>query len=340
MNKKKIIAIVVTITVILLGIILGVKNRKQDSYENFVVEQSIDEATKISEGIAAYDDKKWVKLEETEGGHRLEVERGVEIEIPETEYLIKETLKDGDKETISYRDAEDKVVYTVELDYYDAPKLAILIDDVGMNLAAVESFSQIDEPLTFATIPFLPKSREGTEALRNAGFEVILHMPMAGSSDSLNSRTKGILLPTMSKTEIYDTLDRALEDIGKVDGFNNHMGSRFTSNETKMRELLDYANRKDLYFIDSNTAIKNMGYPVSKEIGLPTYYCSHFLDNSRKMEDMQKEIETAVKLAKRNGKALVIGHFHKGMAEAIQAKLNYIEGQGVKLVFASDLLEK
>lgn len=340
MDKKKIIAVGIAVAVIVIGAILGVKNQKKDSYESFVAEQSTNEIITISEEIEAYDDKRWVKLEKTETGHRLEVERGEKIDIPETEYLIRETLIDGDKETISYKGSEDEAVYTVEIDYYDAPKLSILIDDVGMNLGAVDSFGKIDEALTFATIPFLPKSRQGTDALRKDGFEVILHMPMAGSSDSLNSRTTGILLPTMSKTEIYDALDRALEDVGQVDGFNNHMGSRFTSNETKMRELLDYANRKDLYFIDSNTAIKNMGYPISKEIGLPTYYCSHFLDNSREMEDMQNEIETAVKLAKRNGKALVIGHFHKGMAEAILSKLDYIEDQGVKLVFASELLEK
>jgi len=338
MDKKKILLVAVAVIVVILGSLYS-SSTKKNKYKNFVKEQTEAELTVISQVMDQLEENRWISVEKGDDTYGIKAEREEKIDLPETEYLTKEVLRDGDMETIIYLDGDGVERRRVGIEYYDAPKLAILIDDVGMNLGAVDSFGEIEEALTFATIPFLPKSREGTEKLKGYGFEVMLHMPMAGSSDSLNGRTKGILLPTMSKTEIYDTFDRALEDVGEVDGFNNHMGSRFTSDGVKMKELLTYAKKKELYFVDSNTAIKNMGYPISKEIGVPTYYCSHFLDNSRDMNDMKKEIETAVKMSKSKGEVLVIGHYHKGLAVAIKEMLPYIADSGVKLVFASELLE-
>ncbi len=338
MDKKKLLLAGAAILILIVGMMIH-STSKENKYKKFVAQQTQEEAVRVAEEIEAQGAKRWVEIEKDDEGYRIRAERGTAIEIPETQYLVRETLKNGDTETISYMDGEGSVAERVEISYYDAPKLAILIDDVGMSMGAAGYFGEIDEALTFATIPFLPKSREATAKLQEDGFEVILHMPMAGSSDSLNSRTEGILLPTMSKDKIYDAFDRALEDVGRVDGFNNHMGSRLTANEKKMRELLGYAKRKELYFIDSNTAVNNLGYPISKELGLPTYYASHFLDNSRDMEDMKREIRRSVGLAKHKGQVLVIGHYHKGMAIAIKEMLPYIEEQGVKLVFARELLE-
>ncbi len=338
MDKKKLILAGAAILVLIVGIMIY-STSKENKYKKFVAEQTQAESVRIAQEIEAQGAHRWVEIEKTDEGYSVRAEREAAVEVPETEYLVREILKAGDTESVTYRDAEGSIVEKIEINYYDAPKLAILIDDVGMNMGAAGYFGEIDESLTFATIPFLPRSRQSTEKLQEYGFEVILHMPMAGSSDSLNSRTEGILLPTMSREKIYDAFDRALEDVGRVDGFNNHMGSRLTSNDKKMRELLGYAKRKNLYFIDSNTAVKNLGYPISKEIGLPTYYCSHFLDNSRDMEDMKREIKRSVGLAKHKEKVLVIGHYHKGMAVAIKEMLPYIEEQGVKLVFARELLE-
>lgn len=338
MDKKKILLIIGTLMVLALGPLYSL-NSKKDKHEKYVAEQTEAEVQSITEIMDKQNENRWINIEKEEDSYKVRAEREAEISLPETEYLTKKVLVDGDTETIVYVDGDGEERKRVGIEYYDAPKLAILIDDVGMSLGAAEYFGEIGVPLTFATIPFLPRSREGTEKLKEYGFEVILHMPMAGSSDSLNKRTEGILLPTMTRDEIYDAFDRALEDVGGADGFNNHMGSRFTSDGVKMRELLNYANKKNLYYIDSNTAIKNVGYPISREIGVPTFYCSHFLDNSRDMEDMKKEIGRAARMAKANDRVLVIGHYHKGMALAIKKMLPYIEEQGVKLVFARELLE-
>lgn len=251
---------------------------------------------------------------------------------------IKKILKEN-KEEIVYKDSQGNKKLILEINYFSLPKLAILIDDVGMNTKNTTYFKKIDRSLSFASLPYLPKTEEATKILKDAGFEVILHMPMEGSNDILNSRTKGLIEESMTKKIIYDKFDGAIENVGEVKGFNNHMGSRFTNNSKKMRELLSYAKKKDMFFIDSNTNSKKEGYKIAKELDIPTYYTSYFLDNSHKKEDIIKAIKVAVSLTKERKKLLVIGHYRKETAEAIYEMLDYIDNEGVELVSISEILE-
>lgn len=251
---------------------------------------------------------------------------------------IKKISKEN-KEEIVYKDSQGNEKLILEINYFSLPKLAILIDDVGMNIKNTTYFKKIDRSLSFASLPYLPKTEEATKILKDAGFEVILHMPMEGSNDILNDRTKGLIEESMTKKIIYDKFDGAIENVGEVKGFNNHMGSRFTNNSKKMRELLSYAKKKDMFFIDSNTNSKKEGYKIAKELDIPTYYTSYFLDNSHKKEDIIKAIKVAVSLTKERKKLLVIGHYRKETAEAIYDMLNYIDNEGVELVSISEILE-
>ena len=268
----------------------------------------------------------------------LKLERGRSLNLEDSNLQTKEIESEEGKKII-YRDSKGEERLVVEIEYYEKPKLAILIDDVGMNIKTTVYFKKIDRPLSFATIPYLPKTKQATEILRDAGFEVILHMPMEGSNDILNRRTKGVIKSSMKMKEIYDKFDGAIESVGEVKGFNNHMGSRFTNDPKKMKELLTYAKKKGMFFIDSNTNSKREGYKIAKELDIPTYYTSYFIDNSQKKEDIIKAIKVAVGMAKENKKILVIGHYRRETAEAIYDMLDYIESEGVELVSIGEVLE-
>lgn len=270
--------------------------------------------------------------------YTFDLKKGTDFDLDSGSLYIKETLK-NDQKKIIYSDSKGNNKIILEINYFTPPKLAILIDDVGMNTKTTTYFKKIDRPLSFATIPYLPKTSKATKILRDAGYEVILHMPMEGSNEILNKRTKGLIKPSMSKKEIYDKFDSAIENIGIVNGFNNHMGSRFTADSEKMRLLLSYAKKKDMFYIDSNTNSKKEGYKIAKEMDIPTYYTSYFIDNSHKKEEIIKAIKVSVKLAKEREKVLVIGHYRKETAEAIYEMLDYIDSEGVELVPVREVLE-
>ncbi|ADO83158.1 divergent polysaccharide deacetylase family protein [Ilyobacter polytropus] len=348
MYRKKFFFIGAILLVLILSLVF--KTVRKNNYTKVMEKNTAKELKNLENTLKILGAKPGVEIVKTGDVYKVDLEKGTEVGLIETEALRAESSIEGNKEKILYRDFHGEKKLVIEL-YYHAPipiippekvysgKLSILIDDVGMNTQTADIFGKIKKPVSFATIPFLPRSSEATEKLKEYGFQVILHMPMAGSNDSLNSRTEGILMPDMTREEIYKRFDKAIGDVGDMNGFNNHMGSRFTENAFLMKTLLRYAKNKEMFYIDSKTTSKTKGYSTAKELGIPTYYCSRFLDNSKKIEDIKKEIKAAVKMAKDNGKILVIGHYHKNMAVALKSMVDYIENENVELVYIKEVLE-
>ncbi|WP_319202876.1 divergent polysaccharide deacetylase family protein [uncultured Ilyobacter sp.] len=348
MYRKKVFFIGAALLVLILGLVF--KGIKKDSYTKVMEKNTVMELKELEKSLEMLGEKPGVEIAKKGDVYRVQLEKGTEAGLLKTEALRAESSIEDNKEKILYRDFRGEKRMVVEL-YYNDPipptppkkvysgKLSILIDDVGMNTQTADIFGKIKKPVSFATIPFLPRSSEATEKLEEYGFQVILHMPMAGSNDSLNSRTEGILMPEMTKEEVYKRFDKAIDDLGELKGFNNHMGSRFTEHAFQMKTLLKYAKDKGMFYIDSKTTSKTKGYSTAKKLGVPTYYCSKFLDNSKDVESIKKEIKSAVKMAKDSGKILAIGHYHKNMAVALKSMLEYIENENVELVYVSEVLE-
>lgn len=363
MYRKKIFFIGAILLVLILGLVL--KSVKKDNYTKVMEKNTIQELQELENTLEALNNKSGVEVVKTGDVYQVTLEEGTELGLDETQSLRADSSIEGETEKILYRDFHGEEKMVIEL-HYRVPvpepspipspspipvktsttskksnrgKLSILIDDVGMNTQTADLFGEIKKPVSFATIPFLPKSNEATKKLRSYGFEVMLHMPMAGSNDQLNSKTEGIVMPEMTKEEVYKRFDKAIGDVGELKGFNNHMGSRFTEDAFQMKTLLKYAKDKNMYYVDSKTTSKSKGYSTAKDLGVPTYYCSKFLDNSKDVEDIKKEIKSAVEMTKKNGKLLVIGHYHKNMAVALKSMVNYIENEGVELVYVREVLE-
>jgi polysaccharide deacetylase 2 family uncharacterized protein YibQ len=355
MDKKVKIAIWIVVFLMLLVAFRGCRHKTEKFIEKNTTTQekklskkdvapienfSDAELVSMREKIESFlqENKSEYKLKENPLEYQLKLEEGTRLNIS-SEIFDKESLKKGNEEYIKFRDKKENIVLTVKITYFTPVKLAILIDDVGMNTSIAQEFLKTGMEISFAVLPFLPKSKESNELLRKNGYMTILHMPMAGSNERLNTKTPGLISTDMKKEVIYDMFDAAIENVGKVEGFNNHMGSIFTSDEAKMSELLRYASDKRLFYVDSKTSINNMGYGIAKKYGIKTYYCSNFLDNDKDVEKIKDEIRFSVKLAKNKGKALVIGHYHNNMAKALLEMRDYLSREGIKLVSVKEVLE-
>ncbi len=232
-------------------------------------------------------------------------------------------------------------------------KIAILIDDVGARTSTLTTFFQFNEKITFAVLPFLAKSKECNKIIQNSDYKSILHMPMESKNNkTLNERTKGMIKTGMSKQQIDLLLDSAIVNIGeKVDGFNNHIGSKFTSNAQSMFYLLSLAKQKELFFIDSNTynrigedgVISNpemaFSYKYARGLGIKTSFNSLFIDNLNTLENVEKVLLSAIDLAKEKGELIIIGHYRKNTANALNNVKNKMLAAGIEFVFVDELLE-
>ena len=260
-----------------------------------------------------------------------DIENKEEIAVTTDNAITSEQAIEGKDKTI------DEIISEVLPD--GKGELAILIDDSGTSLDLAKNFASLDMRVSFAIMPYMAKSREVNEYLSNAGYTTLLHLPMEGSDTAVNENTKDLLKTSLTEAEIGDIFTRALDNVGPVRGFNNHMGSVFTSSYDAMDIVLSYAKEKRMFYVDSKTIGSSKGYKIAREKRIPTAQCVHFLDNSKSVVDIEKEIIRAAKIAQKKGRALVIGHFHKNMVEALRNSKERLTNSGVKLVFVDEILE-
>ena len=275
-----------------------------------------------------------------------------EKEIESSYTQIEEVAIDKNNEEVEENKPEEKEVEKPKEEQAEAIKevikeslpkgngnLAILIDDAGGSLELAKAFASLDMKISFAVLPYLAKSREVNEYLTSKGHTVILHLPMEGSDTAVNDNTKGLLKTELSKEEMSEIFKNALDNVGSVRGFNNHMGSVFTSSKEAMGTVLSYGKERNLFYVDSRTIASSQGYKTAKEMNIPTAQCVHFLDNSKNVVDIEKELLRAARISQNKGNALVIGHFHKNMVEALANTKETLANSGINLIFVDEILE-
>ncbi len=215
------------------------------------------------------------------------------------------------------------------------PAMAIIIDDWGYRAG---DLSYLDHylPLTLAVLPNLPHSREIADYARISGYEVMLHLPMA-PREGLRTE-EGTIRPGMSKAEIITLLEEGLASVGPVRGVNNHMGSLATTDPELMRIVLTQVKQKNLFFVDSVTTPNSVVYPLGQEMGLPVVRRDIFLDNEREVEYIKKQLRLLIAQARRQGRAIGIGHPHPETFAALREMRAEIAESGVTVAPVSTLL--
>lgn len=102
-----------------------------------------------------------------------------------------------------------------------------------------------------------------------------------------------------------------------------------------MKEL----KRRNLFFVDSLTSPKSVAYRVAKTYRVPTAKNQIFLDNSKNINDIKKQIRLLARIATRRGATIGIGHAHPTTTRAIHESLPMLQERGIQLVFASQLVQ-
>jgi len=218
-------------------------------------------------------------------------------------------------------------------------RIAIVIDDLGCGEQIAMDFLNLGAPLSFSVFPFAPHSREFARKASEEGRDVLLHLPMEPKAYPREDPGRGGLLTSMGKGQLLSQLEKDLAAVPYVKGVNNHMGSRFTEDPDLMRIVLEDIQRRGLFFLDSRTTARTVGFRVARELGLKTGQRNVFLDNERDVSRIKERIFELIASSQRNGSAIGIGHPHPETVQAIREVLPSLRQNGVELVPVSALLE-
>ncbi len=118
------------------------------------------------------------------------------------------------------------------------------------------------------------------------------------------------------------------------------MGSIFTENRDKMKIVLEKIKEKGLYFLDSRTTEKTVGYALAREMGMKAVERDLFIDNSKEPLLIDEQLKKLPFLVKKNGgHAIAIGHPHDATIDGIEKNIPFLKEQGITIVPLSQLVK-
>jgi polysaccharide deacetylase 2 family uncharacterized protein YibQ len=218
-------------------------------------------------------------------------------------------------------------------------KAAIIMDDLGYSLEAVQILSSLKKPITLSILPFAPLTRKTAELARDAGLEMMLHLPLESLSRSAKkSPSEVMIFKGMNRDEIKRDVKACLEQIPWAKGVNNHTGSRITEDPGMMRVILEVLKDRGLYFIDSRTTRYSVAFDQALQLGVPSASRKVFIDAVDNEGAIQAKLVELFGLARKEGQVVGICHARPETLRALQKYVGLAEGYGVELVFASEIV--
>lgn len=204
--------------------------------------------------------------------------------------------------------------------------LSLIIDDLGQNLPRDRRVLALPGPVTAAVMPDTPHAAEFAREAHKAGKIVILHMPMDPATGPFAWH------PDLPVDELEKRLNAAFKAVPYTSGINNHMGSRMTSQPQAMAWLMADLQRRHKLFVDSRTSAQTVAAAQAQKIGLASVSRDVFLDDVRTEQAITTQLDTAIKLAHKQGSAVMIGHPYPQTLAVLERELPRLKARGIELI--------
>jgi len=218
--------------------------------------------------------------------------------------------------------------------------IAIIIDDLGeQHLAGLHAL-RLPGPVALAFLPDGHFTREQAAAAHARGKEVLLHLPLQPLGEARAHPTA--LTVDTGYEQLRASFRAALASVPYASGVNNHQGSLLTAREAPMDWLMrEIALRPGLYFVDSRTSNLSVAYRAARLRGIPATERNVFLDNQRGEAAVRASFRELIDKARRNERALAIGHPYAETFKVLEEELPYLAARyGVRLVAPSELIAR
>jgi polysaccharide deacetylase 2 family uncharacterized protein YibQ len=221
----------------------------------------------------------------------------------------------------------------------DGPMIAIIIDDMGLNVGRNRATIALPAPLTLSFLPYGVYAADLAMEARAAGHEVMLHLPMQPESDAENPGPKALRVD-LGPAELSARLTWYLTHLPGYVGVNNHMGSRFTQSGNGMALVMQALRQRGLLFVDSVTSPHSVGLAMARRSGVPALARDIFLDNALDGRQIAGQLAAVEAVARRSGQAIAIGHPHPETVAALRLWLPTLAAKGFTLAPVTALLRR
>jgi polysaccharide deacetylase 2 family uncharacterized protein YibQ len=211
------------------------------------------------------------------------------------------------------------------------PKIALVIDDLGVMRAHSAQAVTLPGPLTLAWFPFAADLAEQVAEAAAHGHEAMLHMPMQAYSNSTVQTGPDPLRVDLPPEINRARLRNALAAVPNIVGLNNHMGSVATRDLALMDLMARETRAHEMLFLDSVVIPHSMGLRAAEAEGVPAAARDVFIDNDKNPALIRAQLAATEAFARRYGYAIAIGHPRPNTLAALEEWLPTLAGKGFAL---------
>jgi polysaccharide deacetylase 2 family uncharacterized protein YibQ len=216
--------------------------------------------------------------------------------------------------------------------------VALVIDDLGRRVEDVDELRALGIELSYAVLPFEARTAEVVARLRDAGAEILVHLPM--EPDGLADPGPGALLRGMDEAELARRTAEALDAVQGAVGVNNHMGSALSADDRAMSVILERVHDRELFYLDSRTSAGSVGFDQARRAGMPAARRDVFLDGVLDPAAIREQFRRLLQVALEEGAAIAIGHPHAETLEVLREEVPKAAALGYRFVPVSYVLER
>jgi len=224
-------------------------------------------------------------------------------------------------------------------------KLLIVIDDFGNNSSDWQEFLKLNIPFTAAIMPFLENTQEEAKSMVQANKDIIIHLPLEPKKYKRSWLGPKPIMVNLSEDAITDILNKALKENPQATGINNHTGSKACENEKVVRTILNFCQKHNLIYIDSQTTANSLFPILGSEYGVAVLKRDIFLEvNGKNEKAILKQLFLLEKIATKKGLGIAIGHvgYEGGLptANALKAAITPLQAHGIKFCSLKEFVKK
>lgn len=229
---------------------------------------------------------------------------------------------------------------SVQAGAQDVPRIAIIIDDLGYQYAAGQRAINLPGAVSFAILPATPNGRSLAQAAHDKGKDVLLHLPLEAVGQQGENEPGGITLD-MNRTDFQKAFESALASVPHAIGVSSHRGSLLTRHPGHMQWLMqEISDREGMFFIDSYTTSESVAMQVAAESGVAATRRHVFLDNDRSTTAIMREFDRLLRLARKQGIAVAIGHPYPETLDFLEQKLATLDSATIRLISVSEAINR
>ena len=220
----------------------------------------------------------------------------------------------------------------------DHPRIAVVIDDLGLNAAATRAALALPSEVALAFLPYGPGSAALARAAQAQGHEVLLHLPM--QPVGRESPGPDALTTDLSDAELAARVRRAFAAVPGTVGVNNHMGSLFTVDAVRLVPVMREIKSHGGFFLDSKTTPHSKALAAAHQQGIPVLGRDVFLDDVVTEAEVRRALDQVEAVAVERSSAIAIGHPHSVTLTVLLPWLRQLAQRGFTLVPLTALLPK